>query len=438
MATPSKPKTSTRKPSQTARILEHVEMLLALQEEMCERTSDTGAEAQVNASSEELCDLLADKTDEFSKNVEFQINQRFERLESKIEKINESILNRPETSNESPQEIDSDAIASSLESLLGDRFASLESRLSEVSSLESRIEQLNESILNRPETSNESPLEIDSDAIANSLESRLGEGLASFESKLGTRLESLESRLSEVSEALVEQSLAIETVAQSRGEGELAECDSSGQQAQLEETVQKLTEKLGEKTDSIANDFNSKIEAMFADLGSRVSQISQGINQFKSSDTDSETDSDSESQDFKADGSASHWHKQKAAMLSKYGIDPEYRPVMELPATDMPKESAEDAESETTANMSDDDAAEIAGIKERLNEKLREAEVELSINRAKLSQQRAELESVQVELDRRASAIEEKYAAVANAPQKRRGFLERITRLGGKKQKPKS
>ena len=135
--------------------------------------------------------------------------------------------------------------------------------------------------------------------------------------------------------------------------------------------------------------------------------------------------------------SASRWNQQKAAMLSKYGIDPEHRPSMELPSSEQPSEVALADELSTDAvatievptnNLDPDDALAIENLKEQLNTKLREAEVELSIKRAKLSQFNAELDEKRVELDRRENALRDQQANGPNEPKKKMGMLERLKR----------
>ena len=76
--------------------------------------------------------------------------------------------------------------------------------------------------------------------------------------------------------------------------------------------------------------------------------------------------------------------------------------------------------------MSAADAEAIENLKEELTSKLRDAEVEFSINRAKLSQLKAELDDRQVELERRTAALEEKYGDSGSG--KKPGFLDRLTR----------
>jgi len=75
-----------------------------------------------------------------------------------------------------------------------------------------------------------------------------------------------------------------------------------------------------------------------------------------------------------------------------------------------------------------EDSADIDALKSELNEKLREAEIELSIGRAKISQQQAEIASRQVELERRSEALESKLAAFPDGPARKTGFLDRLTR----------
>ncbi|MFT7633233.1 MAG: hypothetical protein ACI87E_004288, partial [Mariniblastus sp.] len=199
-----------------------------------------------------------------------------------------------------------------------------------------------------------------------------------------------------------------------------------------------MAEGFRDRTDAIAILLHTKIEDTFQELDLKISQIPQG---------QGEPRDHGEPQPLEPEpiiDTASHWHRQKEAMLSKYGIDPDYRPLMELPQTtsaDSSESPSVDSQAieglqNSASELSEADAIEIARIKEELNAKLREAEIELSINRAKLSQQKAMLESKQVELDRRASSLDEKYAAIQKAPKQRVGFLDRLSLHLGKEKKP--
>lgn len=143
---------------------------------------------------------------------------------------------------------------------------------------------------------------------------------------------------------------------------------------------------------------------------------------------------------------SSHWQKQKEAMLAKYGIDPEYRPLDEPSAQAEPeKESVSALETaaaqkleglhQSINSISPEDKDAIEQLKRDLNSKLRDAEVELSINRARLSQERAKLEQKQSELDHRTADLEAKLRAKASDnddPSKKGGFMTRFTRHLGK------
>ena len=75
-------------------------------------------------------------------------------------------------------------------------------------------------------------------------------------------------------------------------------------------------------------------------------------------------------------------------------------------------------------------------MRAQLTAKLREAELELSINRAKLDQQNAKLERQQSELERREKSLASKYASVGqDGEPQQMGVLDRLTRhLGARKQ----
>ena len=74
-------------------------------------------------------------------------------------------------------------------------------------------------------------------------------------------------------------------------------------------------------------------------------------------------------------------------------------------------------------------SGEAKSLEEELTAKLREAEIELSINRAKLSQQRASLEQLQADLERREAAVEEKLKqSKSGSSDKKGGLMDRWKR----------
>ncbi len=194
-------------------------------------------------------------------------------------------------------------------------------------------------------------------------------------------------------------------------------------QNQIEKRFEILESQIENVNDTITGVFKFQIEQMFEDLTSKITQLYQGNGQQKS-------ELELPTVVSKSNDTASHWHKQKEAMLSKYGIDPDYRPVMDLPRKPVPETPpsepapVEPASVESVSVIPEADAAAIEELKERLNAKLRETEIELSIGRAKISQQRALLDEEQVEFDRRAKLIEEKYQALMSAPSRRVGFFK--------------
>ena len=81
------------------------------------------------------------------------------------------------------------------------------------------------------------------------------------------------------------------------------------------------------------------------------------------------------------------------------------------------------------------DSDKVSELKEQLTSKLREAEIELSINRAKLSQQRAKIEQMQADLDRREAVLEDKLEqAKKMGLDKKKGLLDRWKRHMGDEQ----
>jgi hypothetical protein len=256
-------------------------------------------------------------------------------------------------------------------------------------------------------------------SVSQLLDEKTAEFAKSLESQIEKRFEKLESQIEKFGEkSIAAQNETVEFLCEFTQASPETAVQQSEHQRELANKLDLVAERFSEKTDTIAGILKSQIEQMIEDLDSRFTDHSQSIGD--------QPEARFESQDLAptTDETASHWHQQKEAMLSKYGIDPDYRPLMELQESLEPEVAdVEHETAEQTDSIPEADAVVIEELKERLNAKLREAEVELSISRAKIAQQKAELDVEQVELDRRAKMIEEKFAAVEQAP-KRMGLFK--------------
>ena len=269
----------------------------------------------------------------------------------------------------------------------------------------------------------------------------------SLDSKSTERFEKLDRRIAAISETIEKQS----TLLESRFSGRAEPGSQVGEHGrEFEFSIGQLTRQLDEKTEAIVNSFQSQITGILERLGDRLTTIPPATPLDEGNIIESREKS--ETVDPKVEEAANHWAQKKAAMLSKYGIDPEHRPAMEMAdgedavevddlLTDVEVESPVDQPLESLHqsidNMSEADAEKIAQLKAELTSKLRDAEVEIAINRAKLSQQKAELEAEKVELERRTSEIERKYAATQKSPEKNPGFVDRLARHLSKRDKRK-
>ena len=213
-------------------------------------------------------------------------------------------------------------------------------------------------------------------------------------------------------------------------------------EASLEKTQNRLSDQL-EK-------FTRSFEKQFDELQRTISESldSEAIARINTQAVDPSKD---DAQADVSDEPESEWERRKRKVYAEYGE--------ELPANvKQSKEDAVDSSNvdDTNENSCEGDelaslqeslhdsiesldevqAEEIEELRSQLTEKLREAEVELSINRAKLDQRKAELERRQTELDRREKSLASKYPTIGKdgTPQ-RMGVLDRLTRhLGVRKQ----
>lgn len=139
------------------------------------------------------------------------------------------------------------------------------------------------------------------------------------------------------------------------------------------------------------------------------------------------------------------WESQKRKMLAEFGMaddlqDESLSEDSQDIACDKIDESEADGESMIKDKSGSDaiydsiaklegaeiDSEIIEQLKEELTGKLREAEVELSINRAKLSQEWANLEQMKSELEQREAALSSKYQTAISSGKP--GLLDRFTR----------
>jgi hypothetical protein len=254
-----------------------------------------------------------------------------------------------------------------------------------------------------------------------SLRRKQESGFRELESLIDLKFRTLESKIDSLSKSFNDQSKVLET----SGVYDLKSADwlfQEDKKQELETNLASVTEQITQKTEFIIGSFETRFENVLQDMGEKFSQLVE--------------QSDQTTQDSTEEGEdTSHWEKQKEAMLSKYGIDSDYRETdgSPIPASTKPanpakthKKPKSEAPSETPVEQHD--SVDIDELKSELNDKLREAEIELSIGRAKISQQQAEIASRQVELERRSEALESKLAACPDGPARKAGFLDRLTR----------
>lgn len=418
--------------SQNLEFDEQLQLVSAHLEETVADTIEATIECKIE---EKFTALFNTTTDSLADSITASFTERMLGLES--------LLRQTATQ----QSVDSicDKVKSSLASQLEDRLGDLELNLQGKvqQALSARFEQVESKLAatlqsasanSGDETANEILQEIQqnqeqTERLVGLVESKLQD----VETKLSGTVEAIDGRIEKITCAIEGQQGILESttvgglgddvVEQLRAQFELAERNST---LAIEAVDEKLTSLLG------------KLD--------RVTLTEPGL--VVHTDEDDEDIEDDLFEQSSAEGvtPADHWHRQKEAMLSKYGIDPNYRPVMELPKADPKADVGDDMDeaelatlhnSLATPTVSPEDSRAIESLKEEWTNKVREAEIEVSINRAKLSQLEAELEERQVELDRRAKALEQKYGGYAiqtAAPTSKPSFLERLKlHLGGRK-----
>ena len=247
-------------------------------------------------------------------------------------------------------------------------------------------------------------------------------GFRELESLISLKFKTLESKIDSLSKSFNDQSKVLET----SGVYDLKSADwlfQEDKKQELETNLASVTKQITEKTEFIIGSFETRFENVIQDMGEKFSELIQQSDQANHESTDKDEEDDDET---------SQWEKQKEAMLSKYGVESGHGDAGKTPPSASAKPLNQTTPREKPAVESPPqqplDAHDIDALKSELNEKLREAEIELSIGRAKISQQQAEIASRHVDLERRSEALESKLAACPDGPSRKMGFLDRLTR----------
>ena len=205
-----------------------------------------------------------------------------------------------------------------------------------------------------------------------------------------------------------------------------------------------LVDLIDEKFEQLGDRLHQQVDELFESLASRLGENDPGPrNPAPSSDkptTDKPTtvtftepvvDNVDEEE---ALNQLSAWDRRKRELLAEHGhpVEPLKSKVVKatpvVPRLDAATQDEElGALHESIESINNIDAEEIEVLKEQLTSKLRDAEVELSINRAKLSQQWASLEQRQFEIAQRESMFANKYGSL-DEPTKKQGLLDRLSR----------
>ena len=392
---------SARQSFETTQILENVELLIALHES---RENETHGElskliTEFESWKKESQDVDSD-AESISLAVESKFGERFDDLDRRVADIAEIVGNRQGSQPNQDTSSGGQDIEAMLE-LLTDHF---NAKTAEIVEAAGQVAQ-------QPHDS-ENNFEPRSGEFHEKTQGLIQDLELQFESRLDQRFEKLNAHLNKITSALAGQQVLLES-------GTDPENDSDPS----------LVDHYDKRIEGVFLSVNARIDDLLGSLGNRISQFADNMAREESSQEVPVAVEDNQ-------GTASHWHRQKTAMLSKYGIDPEYRPLLDK----APKVSSkvEDSElEEVTENLeslhnsiesfSAADTEAIDNLKEELTSQLRDAEIEFSINRAKLSQLKAELDDKQVELERRASALETKYGGLSLKGRKS-GFLDRLAR----------
>jgi len=241
-------------------------------------------------------------------------------------------------------------------------------------------EELNESAISISGTNSEAIV----DEISQKLESQIEKRFDAIESKLG----GIESKLKDSNS---------NPLSASKIQSRFEELDDRLEKVSIAITGQQ----------QLIEDRTTNVDA--SEINSLRDQFSEMLGQVKSKltgDSASQIPDQDDEQDNQETSSQTDWSEQKQAMLSKHGIDPEHDSVLGTTIADGRLNASDDME---TVIEIPTDPEEIQRLTEEMNNKLRDAEVELAVERAKLMQLEAELESKQVELERRDLELSQKY-----------------------------
>jgi hypothetical protein len=216
---------------------------------------------------------------------------------------------------------------------------------------------------------------------------------------------------------------------------------------QMDVILNTVQQKLNQFLDDLAAPLSHALENRSNDAHSGQAIEANAKRAESSEDIDGENDAEGNA----GEGTPSEWEKQKKAMLADFGIDPnsdtqdspkkgslkndslktEQPVASETPLLDVePAQEVLEALHDSIESIENIDSEEIENLKTQLTSKLRDAEVELSINRAKLSQQWATLEQRQFEIEQRENNLKSKYANVSSTGEtsKKQGMLDRLSR----------
>ena len=260
------------------------------------------------------------------------------------------------------------------------------------------------------------------------------------ETELKARLAHLDQRIDQFSEQLNKLSTNFHLIT--------ARLDSLEAQAistpAAEPSVAVLASQLDARFESLENIFKSQCEMtneFFANAGAsagavKVKASAEAVVEPESSpeittpetgaelEVEVEAEVEAESVAVAAENSSKeHWLEQKQAIMAKYGFgsattDPEVStPAESIADQSNNSQSKSDAPATEDSPITTEEAsvtteeASVDELKRQLNSRIREAEVEMSINRARLMQERVEFERAQADLERRAAKLEAKLAA---------------------------